>query len=327
MRFSKILIVLVIALLPVVVSWTTIGSEAVASTVFGGLSIGIMVWYFSPLFGHPLDLVSAVLLSGWFSSLGYFAVVIKQTFSVGLVVDVVLFGGRICHLVYSFYTHVPKVVTIHIHRSPVVPLVKSFGILSPFDTDAFGLAVERNRYLTNKFQEMIRLRGAKSPDMRLYPHSVPPIATDGHFRKVDVTSPVRSRFGRLSNVTRHFVVCTEFVNTLLVRAQGIAQSSDWFYEQVNKISPVNVPSELDRQLRIQSAAAAFFEAQHEKELYQRLVSTSDPPVDWSVVIRLAVQSCLKVVSFCSLGYFSIVARFLGAIAAVAPASFFRLALE
>lgn len=103
-----------------------------------------------------------------------------------------------------------------------------------------------------------------TPDFRVYPHNVPALAAQPHFQ--------RCVYRFVDGTTRAVVVCVEWRTALITRAKGVNMPSRWFFEQSKLISPVNVPLELDDQLRLNSAVAACFDLEHTTMLFDRLVA-------------------------------------------------------
>ena len=310
-KFSFFLLYAILAIAPLYVSFAYLGADALLGSLLGGALLGVLAWFISPFFGRPLSLLPSFAFFSWLSSVGWFAVLVRRAPALGVAVDIVFIGGRIFLAVWSVWSRYRPAACIHVHRGVLVPLVRSF---------ADGFFVDLDAQVNLDYDMAVQ---ARVPDMRSYPHCIPPSITDGHFRTVSFTIPVPSVLGRLSNVTKHFRVCEEFVSGLLVRAQGQVKPAQWFYEEVNKISPVNLPREVDRDMRMQSAAAAYFEALHEKQLFNRYVSLKEPKIDRSVFMRMGCVLCLRLVAWIPVPFVSLLAKCAMAFVSIAPASYFQ----
>lgn len=309
-NFKLLLWILCLVVLPLVVSLTTMGGSVVAGSIGGGLLLGSLFWFMAPYFGFPVRFFVAYGLMSWISLMGFFIACVEQMWWLGNAVNIVIVLTRIFYFFWSGKISPP---IIHVRRGCAYSLQDFFD--ADCDVSSTGL-----RGILNDVGVHRQAALARVGDLRSFPHNVSPMSGMSHFQKSTFRIPSAVK-GVVRYDKKVFFVCAELVQALLTRAQGVMRSPDWYWTEVQKISPVNVPFEVDRQIRLESAAAAVFEAQHEAQLYARLVSVGDDKQrDWSVFYRLAFTLMLTGVSFIPIRLVRLFVQLANVLVAVSPAT-------
>lgn len=310
-NFKLLIWSLCLVLLPLVVSLTTMGGTVVAGSICGGLTLGSLLWFMAPYFGLRVRFIVAYGLMSWISLMGFFIACVQQMWWLGYAVNMVIVLTRIFYFFWSGKTTAPM---IHVRRGCAYSL-QDF-VDADCDVSLTGL-----RGILNDVGVHRQVAPARVGDVRSFPHNVSPMSGMSHFQKSTFRIPNAVVKGVVRYEKKAFFVCAELVQALLTRAQGVMRSPDWYWTEVQKISPVNVPFEVDRQIRLESAAAAVFEAQHEAQLYARLVSVGDDKQrDWSVFYRLAFTLMLTGVSFIPIRLVRLFVQLANVLVAVSPAT-------
>jgi hypothetical protein len=315
---------LCLVVLPLVVSLTTMGGLVVAGSICGGLSLGSLVWFMAPYFGQRVRFIVAYGLMSWLSLMGFFIACVQQMWWLSYAVSIIIVLTRIFFFFWSGKTAPPM---IHVRRSVAYSLQEFVD--AGRDVTLAGLGgIPPRQPQVQQVQQPQAQNGAARPvaparvgDLRSFPHNVSPMSGMSHFHKSTFRIPLTVVNGIVRYEKKRFFVCAELVQALLTRAQGVIRSPDWYWAEVQKISPVNIPFEMDRNIRIESAAAAVFEAQHEAQLFERLVRVGeDKQRDWSVFYRLAFTLVLTCVAMVPIRLVRLFVQVANVLVAISPAT-------
>lgn len=127
-------------------------------------------------------------------------------------------------------------------------------------------------------------------DVRTYPHNIVPLCVANPNFSVNTYRIHNAGFvGSVKTETVKLQVCIELLNTLLTRSRDVVADRMWFLSEANRVGALNLPQTLDREIRLNTAAAAYWEQRHEQYLFDRRTLVAEERHTWAVLAVVGIK--------------------------------------